>query len=69
MRNPVEIMVRTVAAAMRAGDIPDPEPDLMTMMLIGVIVQPATAHLYGRLPSGLLPRLDTIIAARWRVLS
>jgi hypothetical protein len=41
----------------------------MAMALIGIIVQPATARLYGRLQGGLLERADDIVAMCWRALS
>jgi AcrR family transcriptional regulator len=68
-RNPVELICRAVAGAMEAGEIPSREPELMAMALIGMIVQPATARLYGRLHGGLLERADTIVAMGWRALS
>ena len=51
---------------MEAGEIPRREPELMAMALIGIIVQPATARLYGRLEGGLLERADEIVAMCWR---
>ncbi len=68
-RNPVEVICRVVAAAMDAGEIPRREPDLMAMALIGIIVQPATARLYGRLHGGLMERADELVALCWRALS
>lgn len=68
-RNPVEVICRAVATAMEAGEIPRREPELMAMAIIGLIVQPATGLLYGRLSGGLLKRADTIVAMCWRVLS
>jgi AcrR family transcriptional regulator len=68
-RNPVEVICRAVATAMEAGEIPGREPELMAMAIIGLIVQPATGLLYGRLSGGLLKRADTIVAMCWRVLS
>lgn len=68
-RNPVEVICRAVAGAMEAGEIPSREPELMAMALIGLIVQPATARLYGRLQGGLLQRADDIVAMCWRALS
>lgn len=68
-RNPVEVINRAVAAAMAAGEIPKREPELMTMAIIGLIVQPATGRLYGRLRGGLLDRADAIAAMCWRALS
>src|SRR5258708_2932299 len=68
-RNPVEVICRAVAAAMEAGEIPHREPELMAMAIIGLIVQPATGILYGRLGGRLLDRADTIVAMCWRALS
>jgi len=68
-RNPVELICRTVAGAMDSGEIPRREPELMAMALIGMIVQPATARLYGRLQGGLMERADEIVAMCWRALS
>ena len=68
-RNPVEIICRAVAGAMDAGEIPRREPELMAMALIGLIVQPATARLYGRLHGGMLQRADEIVAMCWRLLA
>jgi AcrR family transcriptional regulator len=68
-RNPVEVICRAVAAAMEAGEIPRREPELMAMAIIGLIVQPATGLLYGRLTGQLRERADTIVAMCWRALS
>lgn len=68
-QNPVEIICRAVAAAMEAGEIPSREPELMAMAVIGIIVQPATACLYGRLGGGLVERAGEIVAIAWRALS
>jgi AcrR family transcriptional regulator len=67
--NPVEVICRAVAAAMDNGEIPRREPNLMAMALIGIIVQPATALLYGRLQGGLTERADELVAMCWRALS
>jgi AcrR family transcriptional regulator len=68
-RNPVEVICRAVEAAMAEGEIPRREPELMAMAIIGLIVQPATGILYGRLPGGLVDRADAIVAMCWRALS
>jgi hypothetical protein len=54
---------------MDAGEIPRREAELMALAIIGLIVQPATGLLYGRLTGGLLERADTIFAMCWRVLT
>jgi AcrR family transcriptional regulator len=68
-RNPVEVICRAVEAAMAEGEIPRREPELMAMAIIGLIVQPATGILYGRLAGGLADRADAIVAMCWRALS
>ncbi len=68
-RNPVEVICRAIAAAMDTGDIPRREPDLMALAIIGILVQPATGRLYGRLPGGLIERADELVAIAWRALS
>lgn len=68
-RNPVEAICRAVAAAMEAGEIPKREAELMAMAVIGILVQPATARLYGRLTGGLMERADELVAMAWRALS
>ena len=68
-RNPVEVICQAIAEAMDADEIPRREVELMAMAIIGLIVQPATGLLYGRLTGGLLKRADTIIAMCWNVLS
>lgn len=68
-RNPVEIICRAVAQAMEGGEIPRREPALAAMAVIGLIVQPATARLYGRLTGGLVERADELVGMCWRALS
>lgn len=68
-RNPVDILCRTVARAMDDGEIPRREPELMTMALIGLIVQPATGCLHGRLSGDLGGRAEEIAGMCWRALS
>ncbi len=60
--NPVEIICRAVAAGMADGDIPAGNPTLVAGALIGIIVQPATFKLYGRLDVGLADLADEIVA-------
>jgi AcrR family transcriptional regulator len=68
-RNPVEVICRAFQAAMEAEEIPRREPELVAMAVIGMIVQPATARLYGRLAGGLAERTDEIVAMCWRAVS
>jgi len=68
-RNPIEILCRAVEGAMTGGEIPTREPAFMALALVGLIVQPATGHVYGRLTGGLLRCADDIVAMSWRLLS
>ena len=68
-RNPVEIICRAVAAAMSAGEIPNGNPTLVAGALIGVIVQPATFKLYGRLQQGLANLADEIVTLCLRLVA
>ena len=43
--------------------------ELMAMAVIGLIVQPATGLLYGRLSGGPRERANTIVDMCWRALS
>jgi len=68
-RNPVEVICRSVAAAMQAGDIPPGNATLVAGAIIGIIVQPATFKLYGRLNEGLATLADDLVALCLKVVS
>ncbi len=68
-RNPVEVICRSVAAAMQAGDIPRGNATLVAGAIIGIIVQPATFKLYGRLDEGLAALADDLVALCLKVVS
>src|SRR5580698_1447786 len=67
--NPVEVICRSVAAAMEAGEIPPGNATLLAGAIIGIIVQPATFKLYGRLSQGLGDLADQIVALCLKVVS
>jgi AcrR family transcriptional regulator len=67
--NPVEVICRSVAAAMEAGEIPAGNATLVAGAIIGIIVQPATFKLYGRLQQGLGELTDEIVALCLKVVS
>jgi AcrR family transcriptional regulator len=67
--NPVEVICRSVAAAMRDGEIPPGNPTLVAGAVIGIIVQPATFKLYGRLDEGLGDLADAIVRLCLKVVS
>ena len=51
--NPVEIVVRLVEAAMERGEIATANPELLAAAIIGIVIQPATFMLYGRIGGSL----------------
>ena len=67
--NPVDVLCRTVAAGMLDGDIPARDPVLIAAALMGVILQPATFHLYGRMTATLAEQADAIVDLALRVAS
>ena len=67
--NPVEVICRSVAAAMEAGEIPAGNATLVAGAIIGIIVQPATFKLYGRLKQGLGELTDEIVELCLKVVS
>ena len=67
--NPVETLCRAVAAGMETGEIPRGDPDLAGMAVIGMIVQPATARLYGRIGRTPAAMADEIVAMCRKALS
>jgi AcrR family transcriptional regulator len=60
--NPVEIVVRLVAAAMAAGEIPARNAELVAAGIIGLVVQPATFLLYGRIGGALAQNASDIVS-------
>ena len=68
-RNPVQVMRDVIAEFMDRGEIPRRDPDLMALAIVGLIVQPATGHLYGRLQGNLAERSEEIAGMCERVLS
>jgi AcrR family transcriptional regulator len=67
--NPVEVICRSVAAAMEAGEIPAGNATLIAGAIIGTIVQLATFKLYGRLQQGLGELTDEIVELCLKVVS
>jgi len=68
-RNPVEVICRSVAAAMQAKQIRRGNATLVAGAIIGIIVQPATFKLYGRLNQGLADLADELVALCLKVVS
>jgi hypothetical protein len=65
---PVTILQREIETAMRRGEIPPGDPALLTAAVVGIPLQAATFHLYGRLQRSLGELADEIAAACLAVL-
>ena len=61
--NPVAALREVFATAMARGELPAGDPDLAAAMALGLVVQPAVFHLYGRISGPLAARAPTITAA------
>ncbi len=67
--NPVEVICRSVAAAMAVGEIPAGNATLLAGASIGILVQPATFKLTGRRTRGLREMTDEIVELCLKVVS
>lgn len=67
--NPVSVLDALVRRAMEQGEIPPGEAALGTAMILGLLLQPATALVYGRLPGPLSRLAPPIASACWRALN
>ncbi len=54
---------------MKAGDIPAGDSNLATALVIGLVLQPATFAVYGRIAPPLSPLAPQLADAAWRVLA
>jgi AcrR family transcriptional regulator len=66
--SPVEVVRAVLAQGMAQGEIPTEDSDLVTALVMGLIIQPATFKTYGRLPGPMLPLAGRLAAACWHVL-
>jgi AcrR family transcriptional regulator len=69
MPNPIEIVRTVIEQGMKRREIPRGDIDLMTAMVMGIILQTATAKVYGRIRPTLTKLAPTLAAACWRVLA
>jgi len=66
---PVDIVRNVLEAAMTRGEITRRDPALATAWVFGIVLQTATAAVYGRLSPKLTPLRDEIVGAAWRALA
>jgi AcrR family transcriptional regulator len=62
-RTPVDAVAEMVAEAVRTGEIAPVDPLLAAAMILGVILQTAVFHIYGRLEGALSPRAPSLTRA------
>ncbi|MEO0392720.1 MAG: TetR/AcrR family transcriptional regulator [Pseudomonadota bacterium] len=62
-RTPLLAIRDLIEQAIRDGEIPDQDLDLATAFVIGIVVQPATFAVYGRLPRPMVDHVPSIADA------
>jgi AcrR family transcriptional regulator len=67
--SPIEVVRQVIEAGMRAGDVPKGDGNLATALVIGLVLQPATFAVYGRIAPPLAPIAGDLADAAWRVLA
>jgi AcrR family transcriptional regulator len=67
--NPVTVVREVISQAMRAGEIPRRNIDLVAASAIGVVLQAATYKVYGRFTGDLSDHVRFFADAAWAVLS
>lgn len=67
--NPVNVVREVISRAMRAGEIPKRNIDLVAASAIGVVMQAATYKVYGRFEGPLSAHTSFFGEATWVVLS
>ena len=67
--NPVTVVREVISQAMRAGEIPRRNVDLVAAAAIGVVLQAATYKVYGRFTGDLSDHVRFFADAAWAVLS
>ena len=69
MANPVTVVRDVISQAMKAGEIPRRNVDLVAASAIGVVMQAATYKVYGRFTGDLSNHVRFFADAAWSVLS
>ena len=60
--NPIDFLARMVRDAAAAGEVAGWDPDLLTAVIVGSVVQAATFRIYGRIGRSLTEMADEIVA-------
>jgi AcrR family transcriptional regulator len=67
--NPVTVVREVIAQAMKAGEVPKRNVDLVAASAIGVVLQAATYKVYGRFTGDLSDHVRFFCDAAWAVLA
>jgi AcrR family transcriptional regulator len=68
-QTPVDVIRNVIATGMRNGEIPKGDVELAAAMVMGLVLQAATATVYGRIRGRLAPHATRLAAAAWAVLA
>jgi AcrR family transcriptional regulator len=66
--NPMEVVQRTIASAAKGGEISGGDPTLIAAAIVGIVIQAATFHVYGRIDRRLGEMTEEIVALCLKVL-
>ncbi len=68
IKTPVAVLHRVIAAGIASGEIGAKDPDLGTALVLGILLQPATFKVYGRITQSMTSLAPSLVAACRRVL-
>ena len=67
-KSPIDVLVRVIAEGIARGEIRAEEPALLAATVVGLVAQPATFIVYGRLAGPMAPHAEALAAAVRRLL-
>ena len=65
---PITVVGNVIARALEGGEIAPGDPDVLTAMVVGIVLQTATFKIYGRVSPPLSALAPELSAACWSVL-
>ncbi len=68
-KSPVQVLHDQLAAAIKAGALPEQDSELATSTVFGIVLQAATFKVYGRLDRSLSHYAPSLAAACWAALN
>jgi AcrR family transcriptional regulator len=68
-KSPVQVLHDQLAAAIKAGALPQQDAELATSTVFGIVLQAATFRIYGRLDQPLAHYAPSLAAACWAALN